>query len=83
MLTEQRTPRTANEQPSGCWDETRFWVGTLGVFITTSVLALALMTFVASVALGYRPIAVISSSMEPGISVGDVVLYERPDLSGL
>ena len=83
MLTERRTTRTAEKQPSGGWDETRFWVGTFGVFITTSVLTLALLTFVASVALGYRPIAVVSGSMEPGISVGDVVLYERHDLSGI
>ena len=83
MLTERRKPRTADEQPSGGWDETRFWVGTFGVFVTVFVLSLVVMTFVLSVAFGYRPVAVVSGSMEPGISVGDVVLYERQGLSGI
>ena len=83
MLTERRKPRTADEQPSGGWDETRFWVGTSGVFVITFLLALVLMTFVLSVAFGYRPVAVVSGSMGPGISVGDVVLYERHGLSGI
>ncbi len=83
MLTERRKRRTADEQPSGGWDETRFWVGTIGVFVTISVLSLVVMTFVPSVAFGYRPIAVVSGSMGPGISVGDLVLYERHGLSGI
>ncbi len=83
MLTERRTPRTADEQPSGGWDEIRFWVGIFGVFGTIFVLALVVITFVLSVAFGYRPVAVVSGSMEPGISLGDVVLYERHGLSGI
>jgi len=47
------------------------------------VLALVATTFVLTVALGYRPVAVVSGSMGPEISVGDVVLYERHDLSDI
>ena len=48
MLTKRRTPRIADEQPSDGWDDTRFWVGTFGVFFTTFVLGRVLLPFVAS-----------------------------------
>ena len=83
MLTHRSTPRTADNQPPDGWGETRFWVGTFGVFVTTFILALTTVTFLVSLVMGYRPVAVISGSMEPGISEGDVVLYQPHRLSGI
>ncbi len=45
MLTERRRPRIADEQPSDGWDDTRFWVGTFGAFVTTLVLGRVLVPF--------------------------------------
>jgi signal peptidase I len=83
MLTQRSTPRTADEQPPGGWGEIRFWVGTFGMFVTTFVLCLVAVTFLMSLVLGYRPITVVSGSMEPGISAGDIVLYQPHPLSGI
>ncbi len=83
MLTQRSTPRTADEQPPGGWIATRFWVGTFGMFVTTFVLCLVAVTFLMSLVLGYRPITVVSGSMEPGISAGDIVLYQPHPLSGI
>ena len=83
MLTDRRTPDATDEQSRSAWDEPRFWAGTFGVFSTTLVLSLGVLTLVLSVALGYRPVAVISGSMEPAISVGDLVLYQPNDLDGI
>ena len=83
MLTRRSTSRTADNQPPHGWIAIRFWVGTFGVFVTTFSLALVAVTFSVSLVLGYRPITVISGSMEPRISVGDVVLYEPHPLAGI
>ena len=83
MLTDRRTPDATDEQSRSAWDEPRFWAGTFGVFSTTLVLSLGVLTLVLSVALGYRPVAVISGSMEPRISFGDLVLYQPNDLDGI
>lgn len=77
MLTRERPsapPKTG--RPSG-WPETRFWIGTFGVFVTTLVLALAATAFGLALTFGYSPLVVVSGSMEPHISVGDIVLYEQ------
>ena len=76
MLTDRRTPDATDEQSRSAWDEPRFWVGMFGVFVTTLVLALGALTLSLSLTLGYRPIAVVSGSMEPEISLGDLVLYQ-------
>ena len=83
MLTRRSTPRTADEQPPQDRIAIRFWVGTVGVFVTSFGLALIAVTFFGSLFLGYRPVMVTSGSVVPGISVGDVVLYEPSPLSDI
>jgi signal peptidase I len=76
VLTRERIEVRADPASARGWEETRFWIGCVGVFITAVVLAFAATTFLLAVVLGYRPVVVVSGSMEPSISVGDVVLYE-------
>ena len=83
MLTRRSTLRTADNQPSHGWIAIRFWIGTFGVFVITFSLGLVAVALFGSLFLGYRPIIVVSGSMEPGVSVGDVVLYEPHPLSGI
>lgn len=82
MLTRDRASATETDRPPG-WPETRFWIGTFGVFVTTLVLALVAVTFLLALVLDYRPVVILSGSMEPGISVGDVVLYEQSGIDDI
>jgi len=47
MLTHRSTPPATGDQPPDGWIETRFWVGTFGVFVTTSILGLGWYALVA------------------------------------
>jgi signal peptidase I len=84
MLTRERTELAPpGLRRSRGWPEVRFWVGTLGVFVTTLVFALISVTFLLALIFGYRPVVVISGSMEPAISFGDVVLYRQQGIDGI
>lgn len=82
MLTRESSP-LSDELKHNAWPETRFWIGTLGVFVTVLLLSLVATTLLLATTLGYHPIVVISGSMEPGISLGDVVLYEPHDTTDI
>ncbi len=74
----QKTAPAENTQESTVargWPETRFWIGVLGVFIITFVAASILVVFTLSILLHLKPVVIVSGSMEPGLHVGDVVLY--------
>jgi signal peptidase I len=77
VLTRERIELRAEPASAHGWAETRFWIGCVGVFVTAVVFAFAATTLLLALVLGYRPVVVVSGSMEPSISVGDVVLYER------
>lgn len=83
MLTRERPELAPELQPTRGWPEVRFWIGTLGVFATSLVFALISVTFLLALIFGYRPVVVISGSMEPAISVGDVVLYQPQGIDGI
>jgi len=83
MLTRHSAPLEKDQEAPSGWPEARFWIGTFGVFVTTFALSLVAITFLLALVFGYRPVVVISGSMEPGISVGDVVLYQRSGIDGI
>lgn len=76
MLTRERSELRPELPSAPGWAETRFWIGTAGLFVITVVLAFVATTFLLALVFGYRPVVVVSGSMEPTMSIGDVVLYQ-------
>lgn len=72
-------PGVDADDRSGTPDIARFVVGVVGLFVSTTVVALAVIVVAASLVPGLRPTVVTSGSMEPAIRRGDVVLYRAVD----
>ncbi len=54
----------------------RFWVGLTSVFAVSVVCTLALWATLVPTVIGWKPVSIVSGSMEPLIGMGDVVLAE-------
>jgi signal peptidase I len=53
------------------------WVATATAWLTAGLCVGVVLALIAPMAVGWRPFTVLSGSMEPAISTGDVVLDER------